>query len=225
MSVDEKPGIQALEREGKTLPTQSGKVERREFNSRRHGTQVLIGNIHLGTGKLITPTLADTRTEEDFVQHIERLINTDPDAWWVLLCDQLNTHKSETLVRFIANALGDDQVLGEKGKSGILQNMKTRPAYLSDQSHRILFIYVPKHCSWLNPIEVWFSRLGRYVLNRGTFTSIQDLKQKIEHYIVYYNKRLAKTWKWSAIKTRDIQTLIDKVMRIEGVLNQSAGVP
>ncbi len=132
VSVDEKPGIQAVERDGKTLPTQADKVERREFNYIRHGTQVLIGNLHLGTGKLIAPTLADTRTEEDFVRHIERLIQTDPHAPWVLLCDQLNTHKSETLVRFIANALGDHQVLGEKGKSGILQNMKTRQAYLSN---------------------------------------------------------------------------------------------
>lgn len=224
VSVDEKPGIQALERDGKTLPTQPDKVERREFNYIRHGTQVLIGNIHLGTGQLITPTLADTRTEEDFVRHIERMIQTDPDALWVILCDQLNTHKSETLVRLIAKAIGDDQALGEKGKSGILQNMQTRQAYLSDSSHRIHFVYTPKHCSWLNSIEVWFSILGKHVLNRGNFTSIQDLKQKIEQYIVYYNKRLAKAWNWSVVKTKDIQTLIDKVMQIEGVLNQSAGV-
>jgi putative transposase len=143
--------MQAVERDGKTLPTQSGKVERREFNYLRHGTQVLTGNIHLGTGKLITPTLADTRTEEDFVRHIERMIKTDPDAPWVILCDQLNTHKSETLVRFIANALGDDQVLGEKGRSGILQNMKTRQAYLSDPSHPIHFVYTPKHCRLSQP--------------------------------------------------------------------------
>jgi transposase len=224
VSVDEKPGMQAVERDGKTLPTQPGKVERREFNYIRHGTQVLTGNIHLGTGKLITPTLADTRTEEDFVRHIERMIKTDPDAPWVILCDQLNTHKSETLVRFIANAIGDDQVLGEKGRSGILQNMKTRQAYLCDLSHRLRFVYTPKHCSWLNPIEVWFSILGKHVLNRGNFTSIPDLKQKIEQYIASYNKRLAKAWKWSVIKTKDIQTLIDKVMRIEGTLNPCAHV-
>jgi len=224
VSVDEKPGIQAIERDGQTLLTQSGKVERRELNYIRHGTQVLTGNLDLATGKLIAPTIADTRTEEDFVQHIERLITIDPDAPWVILCDQLNTHKSEAVVRFIANALGDDQVLGEKGKSGILQSMKTRQAYLSDPSHRIHFVYTPKHCSWLNPIEVWFSILTKHVLNRGNFPSIQDLKQKLEQYIIYYNKRLAQTWKWSATKTKDIQLLIDKVLRIEGVLNQFAAV-
>lgn len=216
--------MQAVERDGKTLPTQPDKVERREFNDIRHGTQVLTNNIHLGTGKLITPTLADTRTEEDFVQHIDRLIRTDPHAPWIILCDQLNTHKSETLVRFIANALGDDQALGEKGKSGILQNMKTRQAYLGDPKHRIHFVSTPKHCSWLNPIEVWFSILDLHVLRRGNFPSTADLKQKIERYIPYYNDSLAKAWRWSVVKTKDIQILIDKVLRIEGVLNQCADV-
>jgi hypothetical protein len=65
VSVDEKTGIQALERDGATLPTKAGKVERREFNYIRHGTQVLTSNIHLATGKLMTPTIADTRTEAD----------------------------------------------------------------------------------------------------------------------------------------------------------------
>jgi hypothetical protein len=141
VSVDEKPGIQALERDGTTLPTRAGKVERREFNYIRHGTQVLTGNIHLATGKLITPTIADTRTEADFVEHRERLIQSDPKAGFVILCDQLNTHKSESLVRFIANVLGDDRVFGEKGKWGILKSMQTRQAYLSDPEHRIRFVY------------------------------------------------------------------------------------
>ena len=224
MSVDEKPGIQALERDGKTLPTQPDKVERREFNYIRHGTQVLTGNIHLATGKLITPTIANTRTEADFVEHIARLIQFDPHAGFVILCDQLNTHKSESLVRFIAQALGDDQVLGEKGKWGILKSMETRQAYLSDPEHRIRFVYTPKHCSWLNSIEVWFSILGKHVLNRGSFTSILDLTQKIQCYIAYYNKHLAKIWKWSVVQTKDIQALIGKVMCIEGEINPCEGV-
>lgn len=224
VSVDEKPGIQALERDGATLPTKADKVERREFNYIRHGTQVLTGNIHLATGKLITPTIADTRTEADFVEHITRLIQSDPDAGFVILCDQLNTHKSESLVRLIAKVLGDDQILGEKGKWGILKSMETRQAYLSDLEHRIRFVYTPKHCSWLNSIEVWFSILTKHVLNRGNFISIQDLKQKIQRYIAYYNEHLAKVWKWSVVKTKDIQALIDKVMRIEGALNQSTEV-
>ncbi|MEO9058986.1 MAG: transposase [Ktedonobacteraceae bacterium] len=161
VSVDEKPGIQALERDGATLPTKAGKVERREFNYIRHGIQVLTGNIHLATGKLITPTIADTRTEADFVEHIARLVQSDPKAGFVILCDQLTTHKSESLVRSIAKVLGDDQVFGEKGKWGILKSMETRQASLSASQHRIRFVYTPKHCSWLNSIEVWFSIRGQ----------------------------------------------------------------
>jgi hypothetical protein len=223
VSVDEKPGIQALERDGTTLPTKADKVERREFNYIRHGTQVLTGNIHLATGNLIAPTIADTRTETDFVEHIERLIQSDPTADFVILCDQLNTHKSESLVRFIAQALGDDQILGEKGKWGILKSMETRQTYLSDPEHRLRFVYTPKHCSWLNSIEVWFSILDKHVLNRGNFSSRHDLTQKIQRYIAYYNQHLAKVWKWSVVKTKDIQALIDKVMHIEGALNPCEG--
>lgn len=215
ISVDEKPGIQALERDGATLPTRGGQVERREFNYIRHGTQVLTGNLDLATGKLVSPTIADTRTEADFVEHIERLIQSAPDASFVILCDQLNTHKSESLVRFIARVLGDDQLLGEKGKSGILKNMPSRQTYLSDPEHRIRFVSTPKHCSWLNSIEVWFSILAQHVLKRGNFLSLDDLQHKIQHSILYYNERLATVWKWSAVKTKEVQALIDKVKRIE----------
>lgn len=224
VSVDEKAGIQALERDGAPLATKAGQVERREFNDLRHGTQVLTGNLHLATGKLLTPTLADTRTEADFVEHIARLIQSDPKAGFVILCDQLNTQKSASVVCWIAQARGDPQVLGEKGKGGILKSMETRQAYLSDAAHRIRFVYTPKHCSWLNSIEVWFSILGKHVLKRGNFPSVQDLQQKIQRYITSYNEHLAKVWKWSAVQTKQIQTLIDKVMRIEAVLDQSADV-
>ena len=217
--------MQALKRDGATLPTREDQVERREFNYIRHGTQVLTGNIDLATGKLITPTIADTRTEADFVEHITRLIQSDPDAGFVILCDQLNTHKSKSLVRLIAKVLEDDQELGKKGKIGILKSMQTRQAYLSDPGHRIRFVYTPKHCSWLNPIEVWFSILTRHVLKRGNFPSIADLQQKIQRYIAYYNQHLAKVWKWSVVKTKDIQALIEKVMRIEGVKRPSDQLP
>jgi hypothetical protein len=151
-----KSGSQAfkpLSATGATLPTRTGQVERREFNYIRHGTQVLTGNLDLATGKILTPTIADTRTDADFVQHIERLIQSDPNAGFIILCDQLNTHKSKSLVRFIAKAVGDDQPLGEKGTSGILHTMQSRQTYLSDPGHRIRFVYTPKHCSWLNLLK------------------------------------------------------------------------
>ena len=133
------------------------------------------------------------------------------------------THKSESLVRLVARTLGDDQDLGEKGKRGILESMQTRAAYLSDHEHRTRFVYTPKHTSWLNPIEVWFSILDKHVLHRGNFTSKEDLRAKIQRYIAYYNQRWAKAWKWSAVKTKEIEALIAKVMRIEGAFPPTEG--
>jgi transposase len=192
-----------------------GSVERQEFNYIRHGTQCLIATLHLGTGQLIEPTVQDTRTEVDFAAQIDCLIQTDPQAPWIILCDQLNTHKSKSLVKYVAAAIGDEQDLGIKGKTGILKNMASRMAYLENPDHRIRFTYTPKHCSWLNSIEVWFSILTTHVLKRGNFISIKDLKQKIERYISYYNQHLAKAWNWSVVKSKDIKTLIDKVKQIE----------
>jgi hypothetical protein len=149
----------------------------------------LTANLNLATGKLMSETIADMRTEADFAEHIERLITSaDPLAELIILCDQLNTHKSESLVRLVAQQLGNDQELGKKGKSGILTSMETRAAYLSDHAHRIRFVYTPKHTSWLNPIEVWFSILDKHILRRGNFTSKQDLGAKIQRYIAYYRR-------------------------------------
>ena len=102
--------------------------------------------------------------------------------------------------------------------------MQTRQTYLCNPEHRIRFVYTPKHCSWLNPIEVWFSILDQHVLRRGDFSSIDDLKQKIQRYITYYNNHLAKTWKWSVVTTKQIQALIDKVRLIECVLRPGTRV-
>jgi transposase len=200
ISTDEKTGIQALERKHPNLPMKPDHIERREFEYIRHGTQTLIANFEVATGKLLIPSIGTTRTETDFASHIEQTITTDPQASWLFIVDQLNTHKSEALVQLVYKhcELGlDEAELGVKGKSGILESMKTRKAFLSDLSHRIRFVYTPKHASWLNQIEIWFSILVRRLLKRSSFTSTDDLKQCILDFIDYFNKALAKPFKWT----------------------------
>ncbi len=188
-------GIQALERIAATKPVRPGLVERREFEYTRHGTQSLIANFEIVTGQVIAPSIGPTRTEVDFARHIAQTIALDPEGNWVFIVDQLNTHQSEALVRLVAHQCGSTEELGVKGESGILQSMATRAAFLSDASHRIQFVYVPKHTSWLNQVEIWFSILMRRVLKRGNFASVEELRARILAFITYFNTT-AKPFKW-----------------------------
>lgn len=197
VSVDEMTGIQALERIAPTQPMKAGQPERVEFEYKRHGTQCLIGNFEVPTGQVIAPTVQDTRTEEDFAKHIDGTVATDPQGGWIFVADNLTTHCSETLVCWVAQQCGIGDDLGKKGKSGILKSVATRKAFLMDPSHRIRFVFVPKHTSWLNQIEIWFSILVRRVIKRGNFTSTADLREKILAFIDYFNRTLAKPFKWT----------------------------
>jgi transposase len=197
MSTDEMTGVQALERLHPSLPMLPGHVERLEFEYERHGTLSLMANLDVATGQVISPSLGPTRTEADFAAHIAQTVQTDPDAAWLFLADQLNTHQSETLVRLVAERCGITEDLGIKGKSGIRASMKTRAAFLSDPGHRIRFIYTPKHSSWLNQIEIWFSILVRRLLARASWPSLTHLREGILAFIAYYNRLCGGPFHWT----------------------------
>lgn len=196
VSTDEKTGIQALERLHPDIPMGPGRVQRREYEYVRHGTVCLTANLEIWCGWIIAPTLGTTRTETDFVAHVEQTVNTDPWAGWIFITDNLNTHQSEGLVRWVAQTCEIEQDLGEKGKRGVLKSQRSRATFLSDPGHRIRFVYTPKHTSWLNQVETWFSILVRKLLRRSSFISIEDLKERILAFIRYFNLTMAKPIRW-----------------------------
>jgi DDE superfamily endonuclease len=199
ISMDELTGVQAVERKFPDLPMQPGHVLRREFESIRHGTLTWFINFDVVTGQVIVPSWGPTRTEEDALAHLQRLIASDPQATrWRIIVDNLNTHQSEAWVRWIAQREGiAPQTLGVKGKSGILHSMESRAAFLHDPTHQIVVYYTPKHASWMNQVEIWLSILVRKLLKRGNFLSVDDLRDQILAFIAYYNRTMAKPIKWT----------------------------
>jgi transposase len=198
MSTDELTGVQALERKHPGLPLAPGKVERREFEYVRHGTRAFILSRDIVTGRVLAPHAGPTRTEADFLAHLQAVVATDPTATrWHVVADNLDTHRSASLVRWVAEVSGlDDLDLGVKSKSGILASRQTRAAFLADPTHRVVFHYTPTHSSWLNQIEIWLSILTRKLLRRGSFASVNDLATRVLAFIEHYN-RTARPFKWT----------------------------
>ena len=196
--IDEMPSLQAIERNAKPKPAEPNRPIRMEYEYTRHGTTCLIGNWNVVNGQLLCPTLSQTRTESDLVKHVSTLVATDPNAGWVVVVDNLNVHCSESLVRFVAKQEGiDESSLGKKGKSGILKSNASRTEFLSELNHRLRFVYLPKHASWLNQIEIVFGTIQRCVVRHGSFSSLEALKNKLSQFIEYFNKSFAKPFEWT----------------------------
>jgi transposase len=196
--VDEMTSLQANEKRAKTKPPKPGQTGKAEFQYTRHGTVCVTANWHVAKGQILSPTISETRDNHDFARHIARTIATDPKAGWIFVLDNLNTHSGEPLVRLVAEELGIDQEsLGQVKRRGILKTMSSRRAFLCDPSHRIRFVYLPKHSSWLNQIEIIFGIINRRVIRHGSFPSKSDLMEKLERFMTYYNDTFAKPMNWT----------------------------
>jgi transposase len=197
-SVDEMTGIQALARIAPDHPMKPGQPVRREFEYERHGTLCLLAGLDVAVGQ-VQASCRPTRTEADFLALIDGVVQAHPQATrFNFVLDNLNTHQSESLVRYVArDAALDDTGLGVKGQEGLLHSQESRASFLSDPTHRIRFCYTPKHASWMNQIEIWFGILVRKVIRRGHFASLAELQQKLEAFVAYFNRTMAKPFKWT----------------------------
>jgi transposase len=198
VSTDELTHVQALERLAPDLPPRPGQVARREFEYTRHGTCSFFINFDVATGHVFSPSSGPTRTEADFVEHVRRTVASDPSATqWHFVVDNLDIHRSESLVRYVAERDALQQDLGAKYVRGVLRSRASRAAFLADPSHSIVFHYTPIHASWLNQVEIWLSIVVRKLLRRGSFRSVQHLREQVLAFIDYFNRTMAKPFRWT----------------------------
>jgi DDE superfamily endonuclease len=188
---DEKTGMQILQRKYPTQPVEPGKPEKREFEYIRHGTRALITSFAVPTGEVVWD-LGLTRTSTDFGRHLGYVathFHQFERFDWVV--DNLNTHWSLEVCEYIA-ALSDVAFEPRHLRTG-----SQRRAFLSDPAHKHVFHFTPKHGSWLNQVELWFSVLSRRFLKRGDFASAADFEQRLEAFLEAYNARHAHPYRWT----------------------------
>ena len=164
--VDEKTHIQALDRLDPVLPLSPGRAERHGFEYYRHGTLSLYAALDTQTGAVVGKT-ATRHTSEEFVAFLAHIVVGQPRRRDIhIIVDNLSAHKSKRVQQFLAD------------------------------HPRLHLHFTPTYSSWLNQIELWFSKIEREVIARGVFTSVPDLKRKLMRYIRQSNKT-AKPIKWS----------------------------
>lgn len=164
--IDEKTAIQALDRVDPLLPLSPGRAERQGFEYYRHGTLSLYAALNTQTGEVLGSAVP-RHTSDEFVAFLQSVVQTQPRRREVhIIVDNLSAHKTQKVRTFLA-------------------------AHPSVRVH-----YTPTYSSWLNQVELWFSKIERDVIARGIFTSVTDLRRKLMRYIKQYNKT-AKPFRWS----------------------------
>ena len=188
---DEKTGRQILQRKYPTQPIEPGKPEKREHEYIRHGTRALIASFVVPTGQVVW-NLGQTRTSADFATHLAHVVHQLPamkrDDWVV---DNLNTHWSLDVCRLVATWCKVPFVPED------LRQGEQRRAFLRNASHQHVFHFTPKHGSWLNQVELWFSVFARRFLKRGDFDSAQDFETRLCEYLEIYNTHHAHPYRWT----------------------------
>jgi len=157
-SVDEKTAIQALDRKDPILPFSPGRAERHGFEYIRHGTLSLYAALNTKTGIVFGQT-AERHTSQAFIAFLASLLTTVPARQEVhVICDNLSAHKTKQVEAFVA------------------------------EHPRLHLHFTPTYSSWLNQVELWFSKIERDLIHRGIFLSVKDLARRIRKYIRLYNK-------------------------------------
>ena len=158
-SIDEKTAIQALDRREPVLPLSPGRAERHGFEYYRHGTLSLYAALNTRSGEVLGKT-APRHTSAEFVAFLSDVVASQPRTREIhLIVDNLSAHKTKKVSEFLASHL------------------------------RVHIHYTPTYSSWLNQVELWFSKIERDVIARGIFTSVADLRRKLMRYIRHHNKQ------------------------------------
>lgn len=191
LCCDEKTGMQVLGRPFPTQPPAPGQPEKREFEYLRLGTRTMLTTFVVATGEVVWD-VGPTRTNLDFRAHVLRVAAHFPHMQqfdWIV--DNLNTHLSLDLCEVVA------YLCGLPFRPQVLKTQEQRRAWLSDPEHKHVFHYLPRHGSWLNQVELWFSVLTRQFLRRGDFTSLKDFEERLGWYMADYNQEKAHPYRWT----------------------------
>lgn len=189
--MDEKTSIQAKERKRPDRRMQRGVPQRLEFEYIRHGTLCLTAAFNVASGE-VRSTITVQRPATVFAAAVREACLSVPDAPEVhIVADQLSTHWHQEVCKVVAE-LSNVPYDPREHRSG-----KERKAFLARAGKRVVFHFTPKHASWLNQVEIWFSVLGRKLINRGTFKSLADLESQVREFVAYHNRFLARPYRWT----------------------------